>query len=753
MTKIFNRITTAAAIILITFGSSTAGIARVKKEQKDTTAKLSKYQEVFKDKSVVTAHGLMTLHLVDDKIYLEFPDSLSNRDFIMGASVTSTSNPKESTVGSYPQSFKRITFQRVDSLILLGTRYISYMADKTDKDIIEALSISRMPATIASFPIIDRTPDKKSSLIEITSFFTGDKDFLIPKDEEAYNNMGGFVVRSYKYNPDGSYVKGVDASDNSFSIINEMSYNITRKLFTMSTIAKDEPLTATVRCSVVLAPDKDYIPVEADLKANTGRVKVIDYSSKHQGAQIKYYATRWDLSGSRQLTFITDSDFPATYREAIAAAADIWNKGFGREVIKIVYTNVADSKTAKKDGRIRYIKTPASKVTSSTWKDPATGEIFYADIVINHNVISSITTDAIISLGAISSKAMSLSVNDNLLKGMLTYKVAHEIGKCLGFTVNLSASSVYPTDSLQNNSFTKRYGITPSIMDVVGFNYIAGDAEYENDCAPFQDRLGEYDLKSIALLYGNTAIDHKYDNTPGKSFLDSDKGLTYLYVAPRGADEKANPYGLKNDLGDDALLLGDIAMERLYTVVRNANECLKDEDPDFTKRSLLYDNIIERYFEYCSFVIEKMKSDDSDLLRKCIKWVEERIGESHKMEELSLMNNSELNTCISDYIATALFESLISEAIKLSNYKEEALDIIHNFVLSNGLKDNVKYRIEELYANALAKDLGSGASGKINSYDYVSYIYLKKLQKEVGKRAKRDCHYAYLYHQLEKIAK
>lgn len=752
MTKIFNRITAAAAIIFITFGSSTDGIARAKKEQKDTTTKLSKYQEVFKDKSVVTAHGPITVHLVDDKVYLEFPDSLNGRDFIMGTSVTSTSNPKESTVGSYPKSFKRITFNRADSLILLGTRYISYMADKTDKDIIEALSISRMPATIASFPIIDKTPDNQSSLIDVTSFFTGDKDFLIPKDEEAYNNMGGFVVRTYKYNPDGSYIKGIDASDNSFSIINEMSYNITRKLFTMSTIAKDEPLTATVRCSVFLAPNKDYTPVEADLKANTGRVKVIDYSSRHQGAQIKYYATRWDLSGSRQLTFIADSDLPKTYREAVEAAVEIWNKGFGRKVIKIEYSDNSKDKTVQKDGRIRYIKTPASKVSSSTWKDPATGEIFYADIVINHNVISSITTDAIISLGAISPKAMSLSVNDNLLKGMLTYKIAHEIGKCLGFIVNLSASSVYPTDSLQHSSFTEKYGITPSIMDVVGFNYIAEEGCNESNSL-FQDRLGEYDLKSIALLYGNTAIDHNNDNIPGKSFLSGDKGLTYLYVAPRGENEKANPYGLKNDLGDDALLLGSMAMERLYTVVKNANESLKDEDPDLTKRSLLYDNIIERYFDYSSFVIEKMKSDDSKLLRNCIKWVEERLAETARMEELSLMNNSELNTCISDYIATALFESLISEAIKLSNYKEEALDIIHSFVLSNSIKDNVRYRIEELYANALAKDLSSGGSGKIDSYDYVSYNYLNKLYKEVGKRAKKDSHYSYLYHQLEKIIK
>ena len=616
------------------------------------------------------------------------------------------------------------------------------------------MDASRRPAIIASFPIIDRTPNGKGSLIDVTDFFTGDKDFLTPKDEEAYNNMGGFVVRTYKYNPKASYIKGIEATESSFSIINEMSYNVTRKLFTMSTIAKDEPLTSTVKCTIMQTPHSSYTPMNADLKANIGRVKVIDYSSKYQGAQIKYYATRWDLSKGRQLTFVADNDFPLPYKEAIEDAAKIWNKGFGREVIKIDYSDTESSVHHKEDGKIRYIKTPASKVTSSTWISPSTGEIFHADIVINHNVIASITTDAIISLGAANTKARSLVPDKTLFKGLLTYKIAHEMGKCLGFSANLSASSTYPADSLASGTFTEKYGITPSIMDIVGFNYVAGAEGLKDGVAMYQNRLGEYDLKALDFLYGNKPIDHKDDNTPGKSFLDNTNGLTYLYVAPRGKDEKANPYGLKGDLGDNAIESSTIAVEQLYTVVKNANEWLKDEDNDFTQRALLYDNIIERYFEYCSNVIELLNSDDNELLKNCVDWVTERICEANRMEDLSLMNNSELNTCISEYIATALFENLMQTAVKLSDTKEEALDIIHRFVLCNNLKEDIKQKIEEIYANALAKDTGfGGKNGSISVNSYISYNYLKKMQKEVGKRAKKSSHYSYLYSRLEKMTK
>ena len=217
MIKTAIRLAAAFLIGTAITGSNIATAAEKAAAEKDTTH-TTKYQKTFEGKKVITARGLATIHLADDKIYLEIPDSLYNRALIMGASVTSTSNPKESTVGSRPKPFTEIMFMRADSLVLLGKRSVTYTADKTDRDVIEALDASRRPAIIASFPIIDRTPNGKGSLIDVTDFFTGDKDFLTPKDEEAYNNMGGFVVRTYKYNPKASYIKGIEATESSFSI-------------------------------------------------------------------------------------------------------------------------------------------------------------------------------------------------------------------------------------------------------------------------------------------------------------------------------------------------------------------------------------------------------------------------------------------------------------------------------------------------------------------------------------------------------
>ncbi|WP_288238549.1 DUF5118 domain-containing protein, partial [uncultured Alistipes sp.] len=51
-----------------------------KKHEADTVRKTTPYEKLFKDKKVRTVRGGgLTLHLVEDKLYLELPDSLLDR--------------------------------------------------------------------------------------------------------------------------------------------------------------------------------------------------------------------------------------------------------------------------------------------------------------------------------------------------------------------------------------------------------------------------------------------------------------------------------------------------------------------------------------------------------------------------------------------------------------------------------------------------------------------------------------------------
>ena len=44
-----------------------------KKKKEDKKENLTPYQKLFKNKKVQTAHGLMTIHKVEGKVYVEFP--------------------------------------------------------------------------------------------------------------------------------------------------------------------------------------------------------------------------------------------------------------------------------------------------------------------------------------------------------------------------------------------------------------------------------------------------------------------------------------------------------------------------------------------------------------------------------------------------------------------------------------------------------------------------------------------------------
>ena len=45
----------------------------IEKKKEDKKENLTPYQKLFKNKKVQTAHGLMTIHKVEGKVYVEFP--------------------------------------------------------------------------------------------------------------------------------------------------------------------------------------------------------------------------------------------------------------------------------------------------------------------------------------------------------------------------------------------------------------------------------------------------------------------------------------------------------------------------------------------------------------------------------------------------------------------------------------------------------------------------------------------------------
>ena len=75
-------------LFFLCFGSH-EGYARKKKVKETQTLKetLTPYQKLFKGKRVSTSKGLMTVHIVDGKAYVEFPVNLLGKDLMYSTSI------------------------------------------------------------------------------------------------------------------------------------------------------------------------------------------------------------------------------------------------------------------------------------------------------------------------------------------------------------------------------------------------------------------------------------------------------------------------------------------------------------------------------------------------------------------------------------------------------------------------------------------------------------------------------------------
>lgn len=180
------------------------------------------YERLFAGKNPRTVQGLFTLHLLDGDVYFEVPDSMLGRDLLLGVTVLSVSDGEESSVGMQPSRPRHVVFQRTDSLLQIAA--LDSRSRSDDPAIGRALAASRQPSVIASFPIEAVTPDSSGVVVRATSFFRNGESYLSPKDPKSYSSRDGFVLRSYEYRSEASWIRDITAFSDNVSVVSELSY-------------------------------------------------------------------------------------------------------------------------------------------------------------------------------------------------------------------------------------------------------------------------------------------------------------------------------------------------------------------------------------------------------------------------------------------------------------------------------------------------------------------------------------------------
>ena len=578
-----------------------------KKEKKEE----DKYTKFFKDKKVETARGkFVTLHKIDGSVYLELPTKYLGKELMMGAKVTSTTDPDYLAVGSMNSAPIVFRFEKQDSVIVMkAPNSIVYRRDASP-ELQKALELNYRDQSVESFTPEVYKADSSAVVLKINSLVTESSPFF----EIVPSQQGPFKITSSR-NSSLTFVRGLKSFDSNASVRVEMNFSVNASLMGVLTVAKDMPLTAEVTYTILPVEASNAIPRFADARVGYQTTRKVSFPDYLDQSEPVYLAHRWQLvpkdkkaSAKGQLTepekkivFYLDSAFPASWQRPIREGVLRWNKAFEAAGFR----NAIEVRDFPKNDKqfdpdnleyscIRYIPNSQETIAASNWTDPRTGEIFSGNLTIYNNVEALLHKQRFIGTAAVDPQVRSSRLPQALFEESLSQLVTQEMGSVLGLLRNYAASASYTTDQLRSAKFTKESGLTPSILDGVTYNYLAQPSD--KGVRLINDQLGVYDL--FAIDWGYRYFDLKGDPAAEAkellSRVDKRAREPYLRYAPEQR-YAVDPTVRTEDLGNDPIKTAELTMKNLAFIQSNLSKWITN-DPDTRKKKSLYLAIVQGYY-------------------------------------------------------------------------------------------------------------------------------------------------------------
>lgn len=578
-----------------------------KKEKKEE----DKYTKFFKDKKVETARGkFVTLHKIDGNVYLELPTKYLGKELMMGAKITSTTDPDYLAVGSMNSAPIVFRFEKQDSVIVMkAPNSIVYRRDASP-ELQKALELNYRDQSVESFTPEVYKADSSAVVLKINSLVTESSPFF----EIVPSQQGPFKITSSR-NSSLTFVKGLKAFDTNASVRVEMNFSVNASLMGVLTVAKDMPLTAEVTYTILPVEASNAIPRFADARVGYQTTRKVSFPDYLDQSEPVYLAHRWQLvpkdkkayakgqltEPEKKIVFYLDSAFPASWQRPIREGVLRWNKAFEAAGFR----NAIEVRDFPKNDKqfdpdnleyscIRYIPNSQETIAASNWTDPRTGEIFSGNLTIYNNVEALLHKQRFIGTAAVDPQVRSSRLPQALFEESLSQLVTQEMGSVLGLLHNYAASASYTTDQLRSAKFTKESGLAPSILDGVTYNYLAQPSD--KGVRLINDQLGVYDL--FAIDWGYRYFDLQGDPAAEAkellSRVDKRAREPYLRYAPEQR-YAVDPTVRTEDLGNDPIKTAELTMKNLAFIQSNLSKWITN-DPDSRKKKSLYLAVVQGYY-------------------------------------------------------------------------------------------------------------------------------------------------------------
>jgi hypothetical protein len=574
------------------------------------------YAQVITNRAVTDPGGI-TVHRVEDRYFFEVPDSLARRDFLFVTRVAGVpANFGGFTSAGTSIEERLVRFERSGDRLVLRSREVGAYADDS-LPIALSVAENNIGPILAAFPIQAYGRDSATYVVDVTDFFGG--------DTPGISGLSAAQRRQYqvrRLDPARSYINTVK----SFPLNIEVRHTQTFDAAEPPSDRSGGTISLEMRQSIVLLPKEPMRPRYADQRIGFFSVDRVNYGLDEQKAATQTFIRRWRLEPKdpaayargelvepvKPIVYYLDPATPAKWRPYVRQGVEDWQKpfeaaGFKNAIIaKDPPTPEQDPDWDPEDIRYSVVRWAASLVRNAigpSTADPRTGEIIESDITWYHNHMRSYRNRLLIETGAANPAARTLEIPEPLMGETMRKVITHEVGHALGLPHNMVASASFPVDSLRKPSFTRKYGVSATIMDYARQNYIAqpGDGLEAKD---FIRRLGPFD--DYVINWGYRVLPQA--PTPEAErpilngwFVNQTGPMPYRYVPQQYGS--VDPRAQTEDMGDDPVKASTYALMNMKKVVSNLVSWTTKPGEDYADLDELYDETVGMWALYMGHVV------------------------------------------------------------------------------------------------------------------------------------------------------